>query len=473
MTRLYSKHFVVFLLVCFLAFPAIAQDEESPKGKDQKEKKEKKPKKPKKTHGWSINPLPFGAYDSDLGLQLGALVKFVKYDSTRYPTYDHMIYAEASWFLKGSGIFRVYYDSEYLIKGLRTSFDASYIPDRLFKFFGFNGYESVYNRAWEDDGNIDQYKSRAFYRYTRQFLRLKADVQGNIVGRKFRWLAGVDYYNIATKTVDIEHLNKGKSDDKKLPDTALLYDHYVDWNIIKPDEKDGGMLTAFKLGLVFDSRNNEFFPTKGIWSEIMLIGAPKVMSNMDQGFTKIAITHRQYINIAKERFVFTYRLGFQSTLSGQTPFYARSLMFYTFLTGAYNEGLGGGGTIRGVQRNRVIGEGFVFGNFEFRWKAIRFNFKGERYIGFNGFFDTGRVINFVDGIESASTKINDGIDADDPNYVQLDDYFNFGAEKFHNAFGLGLYLWFNPNFIVAVDYGRTLDKQDGVSGLYIGINYLF
>ena len=96
-----------------------------------------------------------------------------------------MIYAEASWFLKGSGIFRVYYDSEYLIKGIRTSVDASYIPDRLFKFFGFNGYESVYNRAWEDDED-PAYKSRTYYRFNRQFFRFKADFQGDIVEDKFR-----------------------------------------------------------------------------------------------------------------------------------------------------------------------------------------------------------------------------------------------------------------------------------------------
>ena len=75
MNKSYRKHIVVFFLCCFLAFPAIAQHEESPKDADQKESKEKKPKK---TQGWSINPLPFGAYDSDLGLQLGALVKFLK-----------------------------------------------------------------------------------------------------------------------------------------------------------------------------------------------------------------------------------------------------------------------------------------------------------------------------------------------------------------------------------------------------------
>jgi hypothetical protein len=31
----------------------------------------------------------------------------------------------------------------------------------------------------------------------------------------------------------------------------------------------------------------------------------------------------------------------------------------------------------------------------------------------------------------------------------------------------------NYNFILALDYGLTLDDQDGASGIYIGLNYIF
>ncbi len=39
--------------------------------------------------------------------------------------------------------------------------------------------------------------------------------------------------------------------------------------------------------------------------------------------------------------------------------------------------------------------------------------------------------------------------------------------------GAGLHIVMNQNFVVAVDYGRALDKGDGESGLYIGLNFLF
>jgi len=31
----------------------------------------------------------------------------------------------------------------------------------------------------------------------------------------------------------------------------------------------------------------------------------------------------------------------------------------------------------------------------------------------------------------------------------------------------------NQNFVIAVDYGRALDPDDGESGLYIGLNFLY
>ncbi|MEA3446438.1 MAG: hypothetical protein U9R19_17120, partial [Bacteroidota bacterium] len=55
----------------------------------------------------------------------------------------------------------------------------------------------------------------------------------------------------------------------------------------------------------------------------------------------------------------------------------------------------------------------------------------------------------------------------------FDDYFSTDKDKLHSSYGLGIRIAMNQNFIVAVDYGRALNKQDGESGMYIGLNYLF
>ena len=56
---------------------------------------------------------------------------------------------------------------------------------------------------------------------------------------------------------------------------------------------------------------------------------------------------------------------------------------------------------------------------------------------------------------------------------QKADFFNPGNEKFHTSVGAGLRIAMNENFVIAVDYGRALNEQDGKSGMYIGLNYLF
>jgi len=445
------------------------------KGEDNSKKESnEKSKEDKIKKGWNVGGLPVLSFDSDLGFQFGALANFYDYgDGSRYPRYDHSFYLEASWFTKGSGIFRFYYDSDRLIKNLRTSLDISFMPDQAFYFFGYNGYDAVYQKPWIETDN-PAYKTRMFYRLKRQFFRVKFDLQGNITAnKKIMWLAGVDFYNINQTTVNTERLNKGKPDDKKLPDTATLYDNYIKWQIIPESEKNGGFFTALKLGIVFDTRDNEPNPMKGIWAEVILVGAPKPFSTMDQSFLKLAATYRQYFTLVKDKLSFAYRLAFQSTIAGYAPTYVQQMMYYSRMVGAYNEGLGGTKTLRGIKRNRVVGDGWVMGNFELRWKFIKFHWiKQNWYLALSGFFDTGRVIKFID-VEDKANKINEGLTPDDPGYVNLSDYFDFGAESFHNSVGAGLHIAMNQNFILALDFGKALNEQDGNTGFYIGLNFLF
>jgi hypothetical protein len=43
----------------------------------------------------------------------------------------------------------------------------------------------------------------------------------------------------------------------------------------------------------------------------------------------------------------------------------------------------------------------------------------------------------------------------------------------HISYGAGISGALNHNFVAHVNYGRAVDKRDGKSGLYIGLNYLF
>ena len=134
------------------------------------------------------------------------------------------------------------------------------------------------------------------------------------------------------------------------------------------------------------------------------------------------------------------------------------------MIGATSEGLGGAKSLRGVRRNRVVGDGFFYGNIEARWKVVRFKFINNNfYLGLNGFMDFGQVTKKVDVNYPATTSSDDS----------LDDYLTPGIEKMHLSYGAGMRIVMNTNFILAIDYGFVADKRDGDSGLYIGLNYLF
>jgi len=442
------------LLAVLLGFPIMvaAQDNETVK-----------PEKVKS--GWNLGGLPVVAYDTDLGLEYGGLVNLFYYgDGSLYPEYLHNIYVEVSRFTKGSGINRLFYDSKHLIPGLRITSDLAYLTDRTYDFYGFNGYEAVYNEAWTDDESPD-YRSRVFYKYDRKLSRFTTDVQGNFRNEKFGWVAGIGLYDYRIDTVDVNRLNRGKSADDRLPYTdGGLFQRYIDWGIVEPEEAKGGFVTYLKVGAVFDTRDNEPNPMSGIWTEAVVAYAPPFLGIGNRySHAKISLTHRQYFTLIRDKLTFAYRLGYQGTLWGSCPFYLQPNIATLYLRGATNEGLGGSKYLRGIIRNRVVGDGVAYANMEFRWKFYRFYLlKQNFYLSLNAFLDAGQVVTPV-SLEKNFT--GDG--------HPESDYFSSENESLHTSFGAGLRLVMNQNFVVAVDYGRALKRSDGTSGTYVGLNFLF
>ena len=413
--------------------------------------------------GWNFGALPTISFDTDLGFQYGVLVNLFQYgDGSRYPNYDHSLYFEVSRYTKGSGINRFYYDSDQLIEGLRTSLDISYLSDQAYDFYGFNGFNSVVNPDWFDDLQpIEIYKTRMFYKYDRQLFRFKLDLQGSFASENLRWSTGINLLNFNVAPVDIEQLNKGNDSDELLPEVDGLYQKYLDWGIITEEEANGGFVPELKAGLVYDSRDNRPNPMTGIWTEAVLIGAPEFLG-AESGFMKVNLTHRQYFTLVPNDLSLAYRLSYQATISGKVPFYYQTQIITSEMRGASSEGLGGAKSLRGVRRNRIVGDGFFYGNLEARWKFARFQFINNNfYLGLNSFLDFGRVTQIIE------------VDTSDISSIQLEEYYNPGVEKMHYSYGAGLRIAMNQNFIIAVDYGIAADERDGDSGLYIGLNYLF
>jgi len=403
---------------------------------------------PKK--GLSFGALPAVSYDSDLGFQYGALVNLYLYgDGSRFPKYDHSLYLELSTYTKGTTIARLRYDSERLIPNVRTTLDISYITDQMSDFYGYNGYQSVYNPTLVTSSN------RLFYKNEKDMFRAKADFQGYFGDSKLGWVAGYTFYHFKMDTVNNTKLGITKTGE-------TLFEKYKDWGLINQTEAPGGSINYFKIGLKYDSRDQLACPMKGIFTEAVIQTAPKFL-NESFPHTKLAIIHRQYFTLAKD-LSFAYRLDYQISVGNNyVPYYAQPLLITSYLIAATNQGLGGKSSIRGILRNRVIGDDVGFGNFEFRYKFLRFELlKQNFYVGTNVFFDTGIILKPID-INFATVSASDKAS-----------YFNdYSSGKFHSSAGIGLKIGWNENFVISADFGKAFDKQDGNTGSYIGLNYLF
>ena len=465
--------------------------------------------------GWNFGALPSVAFDADLGFQGGALANIYYYgDGSQYPEYIHSIYAEAAYTTKNYGIFRVNYDSKYLIPNHRLTLDATYQPDAMCDFYGYNGYQSIYDQdfhKWKKDkskmGNPDKYQSRAFYKYKRDLFRFAADMEGTI-WKNIKWNAGLGVLGYMIDECDIDMLNgKNKfdpntplADQKAMNDNIEgLYEKYVKWGLIDQAEAHGGWHPYLRAGLTYDSRDQRTCPTRGIYADAFFTytAAFGEQATVDHNYNHLQFNFnfRHYVPVYRDRVTFAYRIGTQNNIAGQSPFYMNTYLNTLFIQRVMYEGLGGANSLRGIMRNRILANGFAHANIELRTKVAKFDIGNQHfYIGLAPFFDLG-VITQPYELDEAAIKegyLKDVAEAllpsHDPNRpvppLQLGEYFALDEEGHidqskvympHMAAGVGLKVAMNENFVLSVDWAMALDKQDNAkwANFYIKMGYLF
>ena len=485
-----KKHYIFIIAFLFLlstvSFGQI-EGADTPKNEASKEKKEKK-KKEKDPDGvrtgWTFGILPSVAFDADLGFQYGVLSNVYYFgDGSTYPDYMHSFYFEAAYTTKRYGLFRFCYDSKFLIPKHRFSFDATYIPDQMSDFQGYNGYQSVYNNEWRESKPkkiTDNYKTRAFYKYRRDLVRVAVDISGSIKeGTHWKWAAGLGMLYYKTDTVNLTMLNKNKKPEKLLPtDIDALYDKYVKWNIIDENEAHGGVHPYLRAGFVYDSRNKQANASKGMYADAFFTYTAAFGKLKDFNNLKFNAVYQHYVPVYQDWITFAYRAGVQLRVAGKSPFYMDSYLNALYYQRVLYEAVGGANSVRGLIRNRVLADGFGYATAEFRFKVWKFNIKKEHfYIAFNPFCDMGMVLQ-PNLLDEAAVKAS--IAANDPtfNLSELDGYINFDKKKLyypHFGAGIGLKIAMNENFILSVDWAMPFNKQDNhsMANLYIKMGYLF
>ncbi|RMF09852.1 MAG: hypothetical protein D6762_02665 [Candidatus Neomarinimicrobiota bacterium] len=413
----------------------------------------------KKITGWSWGGVPAIAYNSDTGFLYGIILNPFNYgDGSMYPDYLYSIYMEWSRTTKGSGINKLFFDSKYLLPaGIRVTGELSYLTEQALPFYGFNGYETEYHPEYEDDQDPG-YITRVYYRHMRNQFKLTADFQKQVFNPHLRAIVGLGFLNNEIGPVDVATLNKGKDAADQLPvysdpDSIGLYSSYVAKGFISSAEEKGGRVNYLKLGAVYDTRDNEANPMSGMWTEALLLTAPAFLGS-DFSYTELTITHRQYFTLIPRDLSFAYRLGYQAVIGGEIPFFMLPYYQSSYQT---QEGFGGSKTFRGILKNRVVGNSVALFNAELRWKFFRTVVFGQNlYLALNAFVDGGQTLSqygnqtYLNSLGSAAKQ-----------------------DALHLSYGGGFRIALNENFIIAVDYGLAADPQDGTSGLYIGLGYLY
>ena len=429
--------------------------------------------------GYNFGPLPAVAYDADKGFQLGALLNIYDFgDGSTYPNTRQQWYFEASFFTKGSQLFVVSYDNRFLIPGVRWSSALTITNDKAMDFYGFNGYMSYYDNErvalGKDKDNMENYIYTPKYRVNRLAVLFKTDFVGNIWDNKFFWEAGyhLSYFGQGyneQSALNYDKINKNKKDYKVFPeDEPTVFDLYRQWGIIPENEAWGGLNSTVRLGLLFDTRDKEGAPSRGIWAEAHAMLAPKWLGTTNP-YYRYSVTFRHYVPIVKNDILtFAYRLNYEGTFGRKAPYYV--LPFLTTIGPSYDrDGMGGYRTVRGIMRNRVQGLDVASYNVELRWRFVSFTlWKQNISFGLSAFSDGTMV-----------TKEYDmSFRGDEADRAAYDEYMELGTEhdRPHITVGGGLRFIMNQNFIVAFEYGLPvgkLRKQDGNGAFYINTGYLF
>ena len=402
--------------------------------------------------GWNFGPLPVVGFDSDLGFQYGLCCDIFNYgNGSNYPKYDYKINVEASTYTKGSSILRTYGDFKTLIPDGKLFFDITWFNAPKFGFYGYNGFAQNYDKdkiVSADPAVILPDDAKPGYNFmSRSQFRALASVSKNIAGN-LSAAAGLAFYHITT----------GRLDLKDYDGQVTLFDEYVGKGLIRENEKNGGNITQLRAGLVYDTRDHDSDPTNGDNVEASLIYSPDFIDGNGYSNLGLYLSMSQYRSFFTDRLTFAYRFLAQAKLWGEIPYYFTNNINSLFFRKLYTEGIGGNASVRGINRNGVLGDGIVICNAEIRWRIYDFKFINQNWqIATNPFFDAGMVIQPYRLEEQKAAGLFSG-NEDGP----------------HCTSGVGIKLIMNHNMVVSFEAAKPFEKNDG-DGLWtnIGFNYLF
>ncbi|GEJ58110.1 BamA/TamA family outer membrane protein [Anaeromyxobacter diazotrophicus] len=312
---------------------------------------------------WHFAGVPVASYASDVGLTVGAAL-FMYAPDPEHPGEQDSLTLAAS----------------YATRGPRQA-DVAWVHQRLLGLplrwrLTLHGGDDALMPYWGEGAQLGGLEvptgsgtPPAPYRYHDRRFLAAATLRGPFLGG-FGW-----------------HL-RARFLDVGVPEPSALLARSA------PPGARGGRVALFEAGLLYDTRDHELSPHRGLFVTAAAFAAPQLGGVSDFSFHGYDASARAYLPLLS-RATLALRALYDHKLAGvpsradaarAVPFFERSL--YEGL--AYGEGLGGGGSVRGIARFRLSGDEKALGSAELRLDLFSTHLLGKlQEYGVDGGIDAG------------------------------------------------------------------------------------
>lgn len=310
--------------------------------------------------GYEPLVLPIFGGSTDIGVMLGATAAVAHLKPGFYP-YEWKGSFTVALSLK-DGPDTVELPVHYYAVG----FDVPGLAGGLLRLFPRVEVRRIVNAGYFGLGNASEVEAAASelpfrrYQYSITWVKLRLNSQIAMGGGFHLWLG-------ASWRYQMPEIYEGSVLEEDAEKTDAEGDPYVRGT-------EDQQYTEGEIGIVYDSRNHEANPTRGMYHQFKLWAVPGKITGSDLSWSGISLTTRFFVPFAGEYLFLALRLH-GSAQFGAVPFTDMSLA-----------------DLRGVPARRFYGKAQVYGNFELRSFFYRFTVLKQRVgLGLAAFLDTGRV----------------------------------------------------------------------------------
>jgi hypothetical protein len=352
---------------------------------------------PPPDRGVKVSALPVVSYGTDELWGFGAHFKLTDFGDGTQPPFLYSV--EANVFATTGGV-----QSHWLAMDIphlggspyRVTLQVAYDRAKFQPYYGFgNGSvddprftecdrdslpsppDSCPRQSAENPQPNPDFRGIRYYQYDlRVFPRVELAVRRSLAG-PWSWVVGYKFELVGFKA-NYSAEDLGQTTGSQLSADAAA-GKLVGWDgrLQSFEQRIVQRYAEVSTGVRFDTRDNEFAPTRGVLHELTLRGAAHALGSESNVWGANA-TLRFYQRVVPSywRLVFALRL-LADVASDGSPFY---------ISGP--EGLGGRDSIRALTLDRFQGNVRLIGNAELRWRAISL---GEFELGAVVGVDAGRV----------------------------------------------------------------------------------